>query len=164
MHEIQIEYIKKMGVSSVAHFLTDRLVEKTIQGYVPVFLDDFITSFLFVEADIYGYPMKRYIKFLSFVSVPSFLMNENITPIDHSTTVIEKEVEITRPLVSNRVDDYLSINGRHYIFMWEGRTTQSREVPLSELSVKELQEMSHKIIQKRNDVIMDQAFINRFIK
>lgn len=70
----------------------------------------------------------------------------------------QKEIEIESPIVHMEVDF-----GERFIFMWSGRTISQKEVPIEKMSVKELQKMSQEIIQKRNDSVMNEAFINRFI-
>lgn len=163
MQEIPFEYIQKYGIRETADFFAELLMKKRMSGYVPVLVEDFLTSFLFVEADVIGRPKKRYHQSLSFLGLPKMMTEmSEISPYD-TTTVLRKEFEIEKPLVYYEFRPNWE-PGEMTIFLWSGRLVSQREVPISSLDVKELLKLSQEVIRKRDGIIMNEAFVNSFIK
>jgi len=148
MQDIPEEYIIRMGIRQAGEHFAELFMEKWAERRVPVLIEDFTTSFYFIECDKYGYPMRKYTDYLSVVD---------------ETTVLKKTIEVEKPLILLRTSE-LDFMQRPRVFMWQGRIYDKAEVPIENLDVKKLLRLAQKAVQKREGLIIDEVLKNKLIK
>jgi len=156
------QFVIQKGCYEVANYFRDLFMNKRIEGKVAVVVEDYTTSFFFMPCDKYGYPKINEQRYLSFLDNNVNLVKESLDPTISMCKVTEKTIRVERPLVFQHIS--YNYPTETFIFLWEGRMVNSREVPLDELDIKKLMKLTQEAIQNREGIIIDEVLKNKLIK
>lgn len=161
--DIPEDYIVRYGTKEAGYYFAELFMQKRAEGKVAVLIDDFTTSFFFIECDKHGYPKRRYTDFLTYMAYPKLsAWEENSSPVMDTSTVLKKTIEVESPLISYNFRP--TFYPTPYVFMWQGRILDKAEVPIESLDVSKLLRLAQEAVQKREGLIIDEVLKNKLIK
>jgi len=156
--EVPREVIFRHAFAEAAKYFADKIEQERRDGRVAVLVKNFNDSLFYLPCDDRGYPRTHYLKVLEMPRLSVFAHTWEI-PRTQDITVMETEISIQKPLLSQRYDmDY------PIVFMWEGRKMGSERVPVEKLNVSELMRIAQTAIQNREGLVIDEALKNKIYK
>jgi len=158
------KYTIEKGIHRVGDYFADLIRKKRTENKVAVMVEDFMTSWFFVEADKNGYPTRRITDFISFIDNPiRSLLDEGADPVADMQSVQKRSLKIVKPLIYY-ICEYDFPVRRENVFLWEGEIVDTRDVPIEQLDIKQLMKLAQKAIKNREGLIIDEVLKNRLIK
>lgn len=161
MDRIPLEVIIRHASDEVGRYFAEQVERERKNGRVAVLVEDFTNSLFFMPCNEQGYPNYHQFNFMTYDSLSVTVMNEGVyTPSDVSRTVEEVSVMIDKPLLAERFDWQLP----PYVFLWRGRKTSSKKIPLEKLNVSELMKLAQEVVKSREGLVIDEAMRNKIYK
>lgn len=146
MDRVPLEVVIRHASEEVGRYFADQVERERKNGKVAILVEDFTNSLFFMPCNKLGYPDFHQFNFMTYDSLSVTVLNEGqYTPSEISRTVEEVSVMIERPLLSQRFD----WQEPPYIFLWRGRKTSSKKIPLEKLNVSELMKLAQEVVKKR---------------
>ncbi len=154
-------YVLRKGMYEVADYFRNLIEKRRLENKIPVLVEDYATSLLFVPCDVYGVPKVRWFKFLVLDQPLAAALKEETT-ISSDMGVVEKEVAVESPLSATRT--VYGFPERTYFHLWQGRVICGKRMKVEDLDVKELLNLANDAVVKREGLILDEVASNRLIK
>jgi hypothetical protein len=162
--EREKEYILHRGMSVVADYFRNRVMDAFQQGKVAVLVKTFVEGLYFIPCDEWGYPQVTQLKFVEFPPLTAWGMTKDGEVPTQNISVTEYTIWVKRPLVLCDVPDFEVWNRRPQVFLWEAEIMDTKKIPIEKLNVQELMLLAQTAIKNREGIILNVAMDNKPIK
>ncbi len=162
--EREKEYIFHRGMSVVADYFRNKVMDAFSEGKVAVLVKTFIEGLYYIPCDEWGYPKINQLKFVEFPPLSAYMMAQDSTIMPSNITITEYTIWVKRPLVLCDVPDFDVWNRRPQVFLWEAEIMDTKKIPIEKLNVQELMLLAQTAIKNREGIILNVAMDNKLIK
>lgn len=157
MQRLPNEMLARHAFQKTAEYFARKIEEKRENGQVAILVEGYWETLYFLPCNEYGWPERQELATLRIPPVMYSVDSEAII----TQEIRQITVRIEKPLLSA---DYGYGFNYPVIFLWSGRETEGKTIPIEELNVKELLKVVQNAVQTRDGLIIDEALKNKIYK
>ena len=159
------KHINYKVIEETTNIFRNRIEKEWEKGKVMVLFEyNNIESFIFVERNEIGYPLKSYFNFVNM----NIDMNQVVTEEEYlsskSIIISDLKIVITKPLMFFAYYDEKTYERKTKIGIWQAEIMHQNQIPLEKLELKYLQKIVNKKIKGREENIITETNKNKLIK